>query len=330
MSDLSLSRRGLLAGAAALGSVLAAPGLLRAAAPLPRLALYGPPAGPSAVLAYAVAQGAFREIAEEATLTVWRNPDELRAGLASGTILLSVVPVQAAANLYNRGLGLRLLNIMTEGLMYVLAPEGTISGLADLAGKRLAVPFANDTPDHVMRALLGRHELTGKVELAPVGSPVEAAQLLLAGRIDAALLTEPVASGVIIRGGLAGKSFVRALDLQEAWGALTGLGPILPQAGMAVTKAFSEAHPDLLAPLQAALEAATTAALADPAAAAAAASGPLELPAPILAASLPRARLVARPASELRPEIEAMLGLMAEKDAAIIGGKLPDDGFYAL
>ena len=28
--------------------------------------------------------------------------------------------------------------------------------------------------------------------------------------------------------------------------------------------------------------------------------------------------------------IEAMLGLMAERDPAILGGGLPDEGFYAL
>ena len=64
--------------------------------------------------------------------------------------------------------------------------------------------------------------------------------------------------------------------------------------------------------------------------AAAHATGPLEMPAPVLAASIPHARLAVRPASEARPAIEAMLSLMAETDPAIIGGKLPDDGFYLL
>ena len=103
-----------------------------------------------------------------------------------------------------------------------------------------------------------------------------------------------------------------------------------PMAGLAVTKGFDEANADLIAPLHDLLAKATETVIADPAAAAANAAGPLELPAPVLAASIPHSALVARPAGSIRAEIEAMLSLMAETDAAIIGGRLPDDGFYAL
>lgn len=330
MPTLPLSRRRLLVGAAAITASVSSPTLLRAATPASRLALFGPPASPSIALAMAVKTGALADLAGEVTLTIWRSPDELRAGLALGGIDLSVVPVQAAANLYNRGMGLRLVNAMTEGLLFIVAPEGTVDGTADLAGKKLALPFVNDTPDFVLRALLDAQGLTETVELVSTGTPIEAAQMLLAGRVDCALLAEPASSGVIMMGGKAGISFVRAIDIQQEWGAVTGLGPVLPQAGLAVTGAFAEAHADLIAPLQAALAGATAAVLADPEAGAQAASEFFDLPAPILAAAIPHSRLVAKPASEIRPAIEEMLNLMAKGDAAIIGGKLPDDGFYAL
>lgn len=321
-----LDRRQMLLGVGAGATLLATPSLLRAAAP--RLALYGPPAGPTITLAHALASGALADLAGEVTLTVWRSPDELRAGLTSGAIDLSVVPVQAAANLYNRGMGLRLVNVMTNGLLYIMAPEGTVAGLAGLAGKRLAVPFVNDTPDFILRALIAQHAITP--ELVLTGTPLEAAQMLLAGRIDAALLSEPVATMVGLRARQAGQSMVRAVDIQAEWGAITGLGPVAPQAGLAVTRGFAQAHGDLIAPLQAVLVAATAAVLADPGAAASAASGPMDQPAPVLAASIPHCNLTATPATEARPAIEAMLGLMASADPAIIGGSLPDAEFYAL
>lgn len=324
-----LTRRALLAAAGGLAGALAAPAVLRAA-PLARLALYGPPAGPSVVLAHAVATGALADLAADVSLTVWRNPDELRAGLTSGAIDLSVVPVQAGANLYNRGMGLRLVNTMTDGLYSIVAPEGGPASLADLAGKRLVVPFVNDTPEFILRALLARNGLTDAVTLQPAGSPTEAAQLLLAGQTDAALLSEPAATVAVLRGAQAGRALARAVDIQAEWGALTGLGPVVPQAGLAVTRAFAEANPDAIAPLHALLAEVTRAVNADPAAAAANASAALELPAPVLAASIPHSNLIARPATEARPAIEAMLTLMAERDPAILGGGLPDDGFYAL
>lgn len=323
------SRRLFLAGAGAATAALAAPGILRAA-PLARLALYGPPAGPSITLAQAVASGALADLSAEVSLTVWRSPDELRAGLTSGGIDLLVVPVQVASNLYNRGMGVRLVNTMTDGLLFIVAGTGTVAGFAGLEGKRLAVPFANDTPDFVLRALLARHGLDDSVQQVPVGSPIEAAQMLIAGQIDAALLTEPASSVAILRGKMAGRGLERAVDLQQEWGAQTGGAPVLPQAGLAATESFLKAGSDVLPVLQAALVLANDRVNSDPAGAAAAAADAMELPAPVLAASIPHARLIVRPATEARPAIEAMLTLMAESDAAIIGGKLPDDGFYLL
>lgn len=329
MSHITLSRRSVLAGSAGLALSLAAPAVVRAA-PIARLALYGPPASPTITLAHAVATGALADLAQDVSLTVWRNPDELRAGLTSGQIDLSVVPVQVAANLYNRGMGLRLVNVMTDGLINIVAAEGTITDLAGLAGKRIAVHFVNDTPDLILRALLKQHGLTDKVEIVATGTPAESAQLLLSGQIGVALLSEPFSSVAIMRGKQAGLNLARVINIQEEWGKQTGLGAMAPQAGLAVTKGFSDANADLIAPLQERLAKATEAVIADPAAAAANASGPLELPAPVLAASIPHSALVARPAGSIRAEIEAMLSLMAESNAAIIGGKLPDDGFYAL
>lgn len=325
---MTLTRRSLIAAAGGLTSALAMPTVLRAAAP--RLALYGPPAAPTITLAHAVETGMFAELAGDVSLTVWRTPDELRAGLTSGEIDLSVVPAQAAANLYNRGMGMRLVNVMTNGLLFIMARPGEVDSLDALAGKTLAVPFPNDTPDFIGRALLDHHGLTDEVTFSSPATPMEAAQLLLAGQIDAALLSEPVATVVTLRAAEAGQEVVRAIDVQEEWGAVTGLGPVVPQAGLAVTDRFAGENGDLIAPLQEIMEAATAAVIADPEGAAAYAAPYLEQPAAMLAASIPHSKLVATPASQARPALEAMYELMAGEDAAILGGGLPDDGFYAL
>lgn len=329
MSHSTLSRRTVLAGSAGVALNLAAPAILRAA-PVARLALYGPPASPTITLAHAVSSGALAGLARDVSLTVWRNPDELRAGLTSGQIDLSIVPVQAAANLYNRGMGLRLVNVMTDGLINIVAAAGSADALADLKGRRIAVHFVNDTPDLILRALLRKQGLSDSVEVVATGSPDESAQLLLAGQIEFALLSEPFSTVAILRGKQAGRDLARVIDIQNEWGRQTGSGAIVPQAGLAVTRGFSESSANLIAPLHELLIQATDAVIANPAAAAAGASGPLELPAPVLAASIPHSALVARPAGSVRAEIEAMLSLMAESNAAIIGGRLPDDGFYAL
>ena len=79
-----------------------------------------------------------------------------------------------------------------------------------------------------------------------------------------------------------------------------------------------------------ALETALQVVLKDHAAAAAVAAPVLELPAPIIERSIPFSNLVVRPASAARADLEPFFKVLAEQDPRIIGGKLPDDRFYAL
>ncbi|MEM9973295.1 MAG: ABC transporter substrate-binding protein [Pseudomonadota bacterium] len=324
----SLSRRSTIAFLGAAAGAIALP---RAAFPQPlsRLAIYGPPAGPSITLAHAVATGMLSDIAAETSFTAWRNPDELRAGLTSGEILLSVVPIQAAANLFNRGFPIRLANAMTNGLLYIIAEDPEINGITGLAGRRIAIPFRGDTPEIIFGQLLEHHGMSeADLDITYAGSPTEAMQLMLAGRVDAALTAEPSTTAAVLRGGEAGKTIRRAISIQEAWGDMTDGAPVLPQAGLAVTQAFLDNSGGVLPALLTALEEATADVLANPEMAAGHATEALGMPAPLLAASIPNSNLVSRPATEARADIERMLAAMAGPDLARIGGSMPGDEFY--
>jgi len=328
----SIDRRAVLAGmgsAAALPLLGATAGGASAAA-LAELTLYGPPAGPSITLAHAAASGALAGVADKVDFKVWRNPDEMRAGLTSGTMQAVVLPVQVAATLYNRGFPLKLLNVMTNGLLYVISADTAVSGFAGLKGKTLAVPFRNDMPDLVVARLLKHEKLTAGTDLTveTVGSPVEAIQMLLAGRVDAVLAPEPAISAAIIRAKGAGKTIARVIDIQKAWGEVSGGKPVLPQAGLALTNAFIESSAGVADTLQEGLEKAAAAVNAAPDTAAADAAEGLEMPAPVIAASVATSNLVATRASAARGEIESMLMTLSDTDPALIGGKLPDDDFY--
>jgi len=325
MSSL-VSRRDALRLAAAL-AVLP---LSARAAPMDQLVLHGPPAGPSITLVHAIASGRLAGISAKARFTAWRNPDELRAGLTSGNIALSIVPVQAAANLHNRGFPIRLANVMTDGLLYVLSDNRELRTLKDLAGQRVAVPYRGDLPELIFARLLDHHGLgsPGELQLTYTGSPTEAMQLLLAGRVDAALTSEPSTTAGLLRARRQGHPLYRAINLQAAWGEITGGDPVLPQAGLAVTGRFVEQHGALLPSLLERLAEATASVRAAPAVAAAQATKALGLPAPLLAASIPHANLVARRATSARGDIEQMLDALASTDPGRIGGKLPGDAFY--
>lgn len=322
-----LTRRSFALSAGA--ALIARPHVARAAAPL---TLWGPPAAPSIVLGQAVASDALKRIDPTVTFKTWRTPDEMRAGLSSGTMQAVIVPSNVAANLYNRGLGVYLLNIMTRGLLYVVA-GADITRIEDLAGKTLAVPFRNDMPDFIMRRLLAKAGLKPGTNLRVdyAGTPPEAMQMLVAGRVDAALLAEPAVSAAILRAKVSLKNFTRAIDCQKEWAKIIGGDGFIPQAGLAVTRSFVEkVGPEGLKTVQRALQEAVDFVLEHPVRAALPVATELGLMSPIIAQAIPYSNLAALPASSVRPALESFFSVLAEDDPRIIGGKLPDDAFYAL
>lgn len=325
-----LDRRSFLAGASAVTTAgLFMPAIVRAQEPL---VFWGPGATPSIVIAQAVASGDLDAVAPGAAFRAWKTPDELRAGLASGSMPASVVPSYVAANFYNRGLGLRLLDINTNGLLYVLAADEGITGIAGLKGKTVGVPFRNDMPDYVFARLLEKAGLVAGTDLTVeyTATVPEAVQTLLAGRVDAVLGTEPAVTAALARSAEAGKPLHRVIDIAQAWTAVAGK-PGIPQAGLALTAPFvARIGADGVEAVQAAMEKALAAVLADPEAAAALVAEEFDLPAPVIARSIPSSNLAAARAAAIKPDLIAFFEVLATVNPAILGGKLPDDDFYAL
>jgi NitT/TauT family transport system substrate-binding protein len=329
MADVHFKRRTFLATGITAGLAAALP-RSASAAPLAELVITGPPAGPSITMAQAIAKGALSFLAKKVSFKVWRNPDELRAGLTSGTMPLAIMPTAAAANLHNRGLGIRLVNVMTDGLLFVIAADPALTSMSALRGKRLAVPFRNDTPEFVAKRMIQHAglEIGRDMQFDTTGTPIEAIQLVLAGRMDAALVPEPAATAAILRGPAQGKTIHRVMDVQSEWARIAGGSPALPQAGLAVTESFLAANASAIDQVHAELVRVVADVKAAPAAAAGYSAPAFELPLPVIERSIPHSKLVATRAQQARPELERMFQLIAENDMAVIGGRLPPVGFY--
>jgi NitT/TauT family transport system substrate-binding protein len=328
-----ITRRSILTGGASLAGAFALPSFAPSAAhaaPLDQLEIWGPPAGPSITVLHAIATGRLDAGVRKPSLRIWRQVDEVRAGLTSKSFDVGIVPVPVAANLYNRGLGVRLVNVMTNGILYIMAADPALTSLDALRGRKLAVLFPNELPSLILERLF-RHagiDAAKDLELVPTATPLEAMQLLVLGRVEAALVPEPAASAAIVRGGLAGKTIHRVIDLQVEWGRMTGADRIVPQAGLIVTDSFREANAAAIEAIQQGLVRAADDVNAHPARAASNAAGPLQMPWPVIEKSVPYCNLVATPARDARAHVEAVLQAMADVNPGYIGGRLPDTAFY--
>ncbi len=329
---VGMNRRRFIECAAIAAGLVGLPALAGAeAVALGHVTVWGMPASPSVVLARAVASGALNPLVEDARFEVWRTADQMRAGVVSGDISLFAAPTYAAANLFNRGAGVRLVNVLTWGLLYVFAGQGVrLDSIEDLRGKTLLVGAKNDAPDLLTRFVLKSAGLDPDrdVTLFYVGTSAEAVPLLLAGKADAAVLPEPAASAAEIRAKQAGVSVARALDVTELYAAQSGRPAGIPQAGLAVTERFLDAHPDVVAALHAASVAAAGWVADNPKVAATLIADSLKLPAPIVEASLPRFRLKVASALEAKIDLDAYFSALMTLSPDIVAGHLPDAAFY--
>jgi len=330
-----LSRRHMLGALAASG--LATSGLAGVAggigwalaAPAAGLDILGAPNGSTIVLVRLMAAGGLDVAAPGATFRLWRDTDDLRAAIVSGRTRLFTTPTHVPANLANRGLPLKLFAILSMGHLTVVSSDESIKDIKHLAGKEVLGFFRNDMPDLVFRACLkgAGMDPDKDVKLTYVQTAMEAAQMLAAGRVPTAVLSEPPATAAIMMAQHAGRPLDRAVNLQTVWrDQHNGLG--LPMAGIAVHEKLLEDNPEVVAALRSGLVPARDWVLANKAAAGELAQEKMGMKAPIFSASLDHFNVVADSASALKPGLVAFYETILSMQPDALGGKLPPDSFY--
>lgn len=293
------------------------------------LTVYGPTALPTVLLGIAAqhqSQGQ-STIQQAFQVQTWRTPDILRAGLANGTIQASIVPSYVGVNLANRGMDVKLVNIMTWGLVDIVGPKDSVQNLKDLEGRSVAVPLRNDMPDLVLQALCKFQGVDfKKIHITYTPTPAEATTYWLNDRVEFAILNEPLTSIALMRAR--SKGVERVLNLTELWRDIHDHKTEgLPQAGLLVTKSFYEQNTLFLKQLQEELQTAPAWALENPAKTAQIGSKMLDIPSPAIKASIPHAHLAATAATEARDDLKLFFSALYDINPKILGGAMPKDDF---
>lgn len=300
-----------------------------------RLVFAGPPASVSYALIHMIDSGALDGVARHVEFVPWSNPDQLRALVMQGQVDFIAVPTNVAANLYNRGVPITLLNVSTWGALWMVSREPGLKTLADFKGKEIAIPFRADMPDIVFSFLAEGQGLDPHKDfrLRYTATPMDAVQLLVMRRVDHALLAEPAVSMVLRKThsfpvSLVAPELYRSVDLQAQWGALTGRQARIPQAGLA---ALGQARDDaaLLARIEQAYAQSAAWCFEQPAACGELVAQRIDLLTPeAVADSLQAQPRHLASAAQARDELEAFFQLLLQRQPATLGGKLPAAAFY--
>lgn len=308
-----------------------------AVAKLPKLVLAGPYAAVSNPLIHMVESGALKEVAEVVEFRPWKDPDQLRALALDSKSEADFVamPTNVAANLYNRGVKLQLINVSTWGVLWMVSREKGLKTLADFQGKEIVMPFRADMPDIVFAALAEKQGLDVKrdFKLRYVGSPLDAMQLMITRRADHALLAEPAVSVALRKTKSFPVSVIapelhRSANLQEEWGRVFQREARIPQAGIVVLgRALGD--PVLIDKFQRAYAASLAWCEKNPDDCGQLVAKRVAMLTPEGVADSVRVdNAVFVTAKDARPELEFFFGLLHAREPNLVGGKLPDAGFY--
>ena len=299
------------------------------------IVIAGPIASVSHPILYMIEQNALKDIGKKIEFKLWNNPDELRALILKKEVDFIALPTNVAANLYNKGIDLKLLNVSTWGILGLVSRDKNLKTIEDFKNKEIIVPFRADMPDIIFQALIKKANLNIKKDfkLTYVATPIDAMQMLILRRADHALLAEPAISIALRKTGsfpvkLIAPDLYRSVDLQKDWGRLFEVEPKIPQAGLAIigeTKGKEQLITKILEEYEKAInwyksnqkDASELVVKTLPM---------LEVNG--LADSIDYIKFENINAQNSKKDLEFLFSVLLENDSKIIGGKLPDDNFY--
>jgi ABC-type nitrate/sulfonate/bicarbonate transport system substrate-binding protein len=168
------------------------------------------------------------------------------------------------------------------GVSSLVGTDSSITRVADLKGRRIALPFPGSPLDFQTRTLLERAGLDPDRDVQiSYGAFTQSLPRLAAGQLDAVALPEPQATTMVKTKGL-----VRLFRYADAWAAASGGERMSPQVSLFAVGDWAKANARTLASLVAAWRQASVRAAGKPAEAAARYAATLSVDAGILEEAL--------------------------------------------
>lgn len=258
--------------------------------------------------------------------TVVKAPDQMVAKVISGEADIAALPTSTASILYNKGIPIKLGAITNWGVMYLLGREQTVKDWKELKGKEVAGIAKGTSPDLLFRYLLSANGLDPDQDLALryYPTPVELAQMAIAGRVDLAFLPEPWVTEVITKNS----SYRILLDFQEEWKKVEHRRESYPQSCIVIQKKLIQERPEIVVRFLAEAASSSRWVNEQPEAAGLLAQKHIFISAAAAQAAIPRCNLRFAVADDIRQEVDYYLRKFYEFNPQSIGEKVPDENFY--
>ncbi len=200
------------------------------------IVIAGPFTNVSHPIFHIIETNSLSDIAKNVEFRYWKNQDQLRAMIMRGDIDFMAIPINVAANLYNKGIDLKLLNVSIWGNYGIVSSDASIKSIKDLKGRQLAVPSRGDMPDIIIQKLLKENSIDYKkgIDLAYMPTPIDGLSMVVKGRIENAFLPEPALSMAILKAKKMKRKLSIVINIQDEYRKTFKTTKTFPQVGFAV------------------------------------------------------------------------------------------------
>lgn len=256
-------------------------------------------------------------IGDIAEISVYPSPNEAVARLAKGELDMAALPANAAANLYNKGVGIKAVAIIGEGMLSVV---GTQEALEDPSTSPITinVPGAGGTPDHMAQLLYPQYEADYSVT-----APAQLAQLVIAQKANLAILPQPFVSMVLRQN----PNVSILSDVQEKWTELTGQEQY-PMSILVVRDEYAKENPLKVERIKEAYRNSIESITSDPQTAGERIEELGIMKAAMATPAISQCALVYKDGKAAKEEAASYYETLLALAPDAIGGRLPDEGFW--
>lgn len=256
--------------------------------------------------------------------TMCTAADEVTAALVSGEADIALLPANAAAALYNKAGGFKVVGINTLGVLYVVENGDSVHSIKDLLGKTVVLTGKGTTPEYALRFLLNANDIEDQVTLEFKSEAQEVVAALSEDTAAIGLLPQPFATAALAQN----ENLRIAVSLQDEWDRFTQesalvtgvtvvrdevleaypsqIATFLKEAAWSVERVNSQ--PEEAAPLIEQMGIVAKAALAQKA--------------------IPFCNLVSITGSEMKLLLSGYLQTLYDQNPKAVGEAMPDDAFY--
>lgn len=252
----------------------------------------------------------------------WESADQLTAAATGGHEFVAA-PLTTGAALTQGGADLQLLNVSAWAVMGLVTTDDSVQSVTDLAGKQLHIAMRASAVDYTTQLVLEAHGVTDDVELVYI-DPMNGPEQFLSGQIATLVTVEPQVTMLLSKNPQA-RSVV---DFSAEWASLTDSQLPLPTAGTFVNASFAAEHPETAAAFRDAYAAAANWVAEHPEEAGALAEQELGLPAPIVAAAIPKISWDAQSAGDAYEAVDLYFKQLFKRWPESVGGTMPAESFY--